>query len=285
MKKAILLVMLFCLLFTSFSFALDLNTTVNYLARQELDAWGILALYSNSSSIENQSLEEVNSSTIMTDYESYIMGAIPLGLDVSEYAVQIAAAQQENGKFADLIHTGGNYLVNSHIWGIISLYVSDHETYNKEQALAWLKSQQNKDGGFPVFSGLTVSDPDLTAMGIVAYHILGLDENSPEIQKAFAFIEESLQKQESCETLSWYILAKEKMGLSIPESFYKKLLSYQLKDGSFKHLKESKNGSYIATWHALLALSDYQNEISIFDKLHNESKQRHEQKENEKNKI
>ncbi|HHY90286.1 MAG TPA: hypothetical protein GX503_01345 [Clostridiales bacterium] len=285
MKKIVAFIMLLCLLFTNFSFALDLNATVHYLAKQELDAWGILALYSNSSNIENRSLEKINSSKITTDYESYIMGAISLGLDVSEYAAQITAAQQENGKFADLIHAEGNDLVNSHIWGIISLYVSDHETYNKELALAWLKSQQNEDGGFPVFTGLTVSDPDLTAMGIVAYHILGLDENSPEIQKAFAFIEKSLQKQESCETLSWYILAKKKLGLPVSESLYKNLLSYQLNDGSFKHLKESKNGNYIATWHALLALSDCQNEISIFDQLHNKSKQRHEQKENENHKI
>ena len=108
MKKAILLVMLFCLLFTSFSFALDLNTTVNYLARQELDAWGILALYSNSSSIENQSLEEVF--LIMTDYESYIMEPF-IRTGCFEYAVRFKWRKM---KICSLIHTG-NYLVISYL--------------------------------------------------------------------------------------------------------------------------------------------------------------------------
>jgi hypothetical protein len=278
MKKIVVFTMLFCLLFTSFSFCLNLNTTTNYLNKLQLDEWGILALCANSNNIKNKSLEKVESSIITTDYEAYIMGALSLKKDVSEYTKKIAAAQQKDGKFADYINRKGDQLINSHVWAIISLYASDHETYDKNKALAWLKKQQNKDGGFSVFCGSTFSDPDLTAMSIIAYNILGLDANSPEIKRAFTFIEKNLQQRESCETLSWYILARKKMNLSIPTSFHKKLLSYKLKDGSFKHLKESKKGNYIATWHGLLALSDYQNETSIFVKLHNESKQRHNQK-------
>ncbi|MCT4620807.1 MAG: terpene cyclase/mutase family protein [Marinisporobacter sp.] len=257
------------MLFTSFSFALDVNTTGKYLEKKELDEWGILALYSCGTDVKDKTLEKVDESQVTTDYEAYMMGAIPKGEDVSDYAQKIIKAQGENGKFADYIDGTGEDLINGHIWGIISLYAANKENYDKEKALEWLKENQNEDGGFSVFTGMDYSDVDLTAMGLIAYSILGLNENSEEVKSALAFIDENLDKKETCEGIAYYILARTKLGLEVDSSLHNKLLKYKLKDGSFKHLRSNSKGNYMATWHGILALVDYENRFSVFTKLHN----------------
>jgi len=267
-KKITALVFAILIGFTSISFAMDLNSTVDYLDRQKLDEWGILALYSNGCDVEGKTLYRVDNSNITTDYEAYILGAVPLGRDVSDYARKIINAQRTDGKFADYIDGSGEDLVNTHIWGVISLYAANENTYDKVKALNWFKDNQNEDGGFPIFTGDLNSDLDLTAMGIIAYNILGLDTNSEEVKNALNFIESNLDKRESSETVAWYILARIKLGLNIDLELYNKLLEYRLKDGSFKHLKSMSKGNYMATWHSLLAISDYNKKVSIFTRLH-----------------
>lgn len=269
MRKIIAFTIAMLMLLTSFSFALDLDDTVKYLEKQNVDEWGILALYSYGKDINDRKLKKVDHSKITTDYEAYILGAVALGEDVSDYAKKIVKAQMENGKFADYIDGSGEELVNAHIWGVISLYVANNNAYDKQKALLWLKENQNEDGGFSVFSGTKQSDIDLTAMALIAYEILGLDENSQEVKKAITFIEKHLEQKESCESVAYYILARKKLGLDIDKNLYNKLLQYQTKDGAFKHLKNGNKANYMATWHGLLALVDYKNSFSIFTKLHN----------------
>jgi hypothetical protein len=271
-KKIIVLTLIVLISLTSFTFAANLNATASHLNDQELDEWGILALYSHGFDVQYKTLGRVGDSNITTDYEAYILGAVPLGRNVSDYAQKIIAAQKKDGKFADYIDGSGTDLINAHVWGILSLYVANQETYDKGKALKWLKENQNEDGGFSVYTGDANSDLDMTAMAIVAYNILGLDANSEEITKALAFIQENLDRKESCESVAWYILARKQLGLEIDASLYNKLLAYQLQDGSFKHLKNLSRGNYIATWHGLLALSDYEAPVSIFTRLHNLNK-------------
>ncbi len=272
MKKVVSLTIVFVMLFTSLSFALDLDPTVKYLKDQNPDGWGILALYANGIDIEDEKLEDIDSSKVTTDYEAYIMGAIPLDKDLCKYAESIENAQRYNGKFADYIDGSGEDLVNAHIWGIISLYAAGEESYNKNKALEWLKENQNPDGGFPVFTGDEISDIDLTAMAIVAYDILGLETNSTEVKEALNFIEKNISRRESCEAISWYIMSRVKLGLDVDSDLYDRLQDYKLEDGGYKHLKMSSRPNYMATWHGLLAEHDYKTKTSILTKLHNQNK-------------
>ena len=278
MRKITALTIAFIMIFTSFSFALDCNATVKYLEKKQVDEWGIFALYSSGKDVKNKTLKRVDDSQVTTDYEAYLMGAVPMGKDVSDYAEKIIKSQRENGKFADYIDGTGEDLINTQIWGIISLYTANKENYDKKKALNWLKENQNEDGGFSVFTGMKYSDVDLTAMGLIAYSVLGLDQNSEEVKKASIFIEKNIDKKESCESVAYYILAKKKLGMKIEKSLYNKLLKYQLRDGSFKHLKKGSKGNYMATWHGLLAMTEYKNKSSVFTRLHDMNKAKDEKK-------
>ncbi|QXM05268.1 prenyltransferase/squalene oxidase repeat-containing protein [Crassaminicella indica] len=278
MRKITALTIAFIMIFTSFSFALDFNATAKYLEKQKLDEWGILALYSYGKDVKNKTLKKVDASNITTDYEAYIMGAVPKGEDVSSYAKKIIKAQRESGKFADYIDGTGEDLINAHIWGIISLYTANKEGYDKKKALEWLKENQNEDGGFSVFTGMNYSDVDLTAMGLIAYSILGLDKEHEKVKKAINFIEKNIDKKQTCEGVAYYILARTKLGMDIDKNLYNKLLKYQLKDGSFKHLKRASKGNYMATWHGMLAMMDYKNKSSVFTRLHDMNKVKNEKK-------
>ncbi len=268
MKKSIIFIFMLIFCFTNIVCASHMEDGVKALESYDLDEWGILALYSAGIDVSFKNLEKIHSNTT-TDYEAYILGAVPLGRDVSEEIEKVVNSQNDEGKFADNIDGTGNELVNSHIWGIISLYVAGEDNYDKEKALEWLKENQNSDGGFPIFIDSYNSDLDMTAMGIVAYKALGLDSNSYKVKKALNFIKENLDKKESCESLSWYIMTKKILGLNIENSVYKKFLEYKVDDGGFKHLKRLSRSNYMATWHAVLAMSDYHNDISVFTKLHN----------------
>jgi hypothetical protein len=271
MKRIIGLVLIFVMCFSTITpAATNTKHTVKFLNQYALDEWGILALYSNGSDIRHRELSEINSN-ITTDYEAYILGAIPLGKDVSKEVKKILNAQNSQGKFADNIDGKGSDLVNAHIWGVISLYAAGEDRYDQAKALKWLKDKQNKDGGFSVFTDSNSSDIDMTAMGIVAYKILGLQGDSPEVQNALKFIQGNIDKNPTCESISWYILAQNMLGLEIEKSIYNKLLEYRGSDAGFKHLKRLKKSNYMATWHGLLAINDYDKGISIFTRLHNVS--------------
>ena len=125
--------------------------------------------------------------------------------------------------------------------------------------MKWLRENQNSDGGFPVYVGYNNSDLDMTAMALVAYGILGMDSDSDEVKKAISFIENNIGRNESAESYSWYIIARIQLKLSVDKALYENLMKYKLQDGSFKHLESLKKSNYMATWHGLLALSDYNN--------------------------
>lgn len=268
MKKYLTFIVAFLILVTNVVSAAELNKTVAYLEKKELDQWGILSLYAHGEDVSPYTLKKPNSD-VLTDYERYIMGAVPLGHNIYDIVKKIAACQKDNGKFSDYIDGTGDDFVNAHIWGIISLYSSKYEKYDKAKALEWLKSNQNDDGGFPIQSGDTHSDLDMTAMAMIAYSILGLDKDASEIQNAIVFLEKNISKRESCEAYAWYILARIKLGLEVDADLFNNLGKYKMPDGSFMHFVSSKRSNYMASWHGLLALADYHNKESIFTKLHN----------------
>lgn len=267
MKKLINFLLIFMLLFSSISFGLEPSNTVDYLKEQELDEWGILALYAGGEDVKGLSLEKIES-VVTTDYEAYVIGALAQGKDVSKEIEIIKNSQLSNGKFADFIDGTGEDLINAHIWGIISLYSAGEEDFNKAMALEWLKENQNEDGGFSIYTGGLHSDLDMTAMAIVAYKALGLNKDSEEVKSGLSFIDENISKRENCESIAWNIMSRISIGVEVDKELYDKMLEYRLDDSSFKHVKSMTKGNYMATWHGLLALSDYNNKVSIFDKLH-----------------
>lgn len=268
MKKILIVSALIICLLSQIVFGASIDTTANYLEKQSLDHWGVLALYASGKDISSKSLEKPDTE-ITTDYEAYVIGAVPLGKNVYEEVKNICALQKESGKFADYIDGTGEDFVNAHIWGIISLYMANYEEYNKSKALKWLRENQNSDGGFPVYVGYNNSDLDMTAMALVAYGILGMDSDSAEVKKAISFIENNIGRNESAESYSWYIIARIQLKLPVDKVLYENLMKYKLQDGSFKHLESLKKSNYMATWHGLLALSDYNNKTSTIDKVHN----------------
>lgn len=270
MRRIFSLVMVIMMIFSNIVVATGLNDTTEFLEKQQLDEWGILTLYSYGKNVEDKELDRVDDSEITTDYEAYIMGAVSMGRDVTDYAERIAKTQMSDGKFSDFIDGTGDEFLNAHIWGIISLYIANYDNYNKEKSLEWLKENQNEDGGFSIFKSDENSNLDLTAMALIAYDIAGMDKNSEEVKKAVEFIENNLDKYETSETISYYILSRIKLGLDVDKELYNRLMKYKLKDESFTHIKrKNPRGNYIATWHGLLAMIDYQNGYSIFDKIHN----------------
>ncbi len=268
MRRVTLCIFVFVFMLSNIAYGQNLKLTEDYLKKQDLDHWGFLALYSAENPISGD-LEKVDSE-LTTDFEGYLLGALVSGENVLNVVEKLAECQLESGKFSDFTDGTGEDLVNAHIWGIISLYAADYEEYDKVSALKWLKENQNKDGGFPIYAGMGTSDLDMSSMALIAYDILGLDREADEVKQTIAYIEKNLSRKESCEAYAWYILARIKLGLSIDEDLYNDLMKFRLQDGSFMHLESMKKSNYMATWHGLLALADYYRKSSIFDRLHDE---------------
>lgn len=279
MKRLISIFLAIIMIFGSIAFGAEMEDTVSYVKDSDLEEWGILSLYSIGKDVSDIKLDKIDSK-VTTDYEAYILGAIPMDKDISSEVKKILNVQKEDGKFADFIDGSGNDLVNAHVWGVISLYVAGEDDYNKEKALEWLKNSQNTDGGFPIYTGDNMSDLDMTAMSIIALNILGLDKDDKEIQQAIEYMNNNLDKRENCESIAWYILAKVKLGIDVEKPLYDRLMKYRMDDGSFKHIKAISRGNYMATWHGLMAMSDYQKGYSIFAQLHNENRFTDLKKEN-----
>ncbi len=191
--------------------------------------------------------------------------------DISMWTENLIKAQLENGKFADRINRNGESLVNAHVWGgILGLYSGYVDDYDKTSALEWLINNQNADGSFSVFveDEEVAGSPDLTAMAVCAMSAAGLESSSDEITKAMAFVEnwilnaESTRNGASTESISWWIMAKKFIGEDLLESDKSMLDAYRLEDGSYTHFKAGKRGSGMATYHALLATSDFESGTS-----------------------
>lgn len=218
----------------------------------------------------------------------FAMGASPLDDKVQEGLRMIRDAQRENGKFADEINGTGEDLINAHIWGILTLYAGGASVPHQEEALDWLKNQQNEDGGFSVSVASTFSDVDMTAMALMAFHALQVPRHDPAVQQAWQFIEDqqtdtggfSNRGQETSETTATVIQAIIAYG-SNPQadSWIKKdrsptdgLLTFQQEDGGFAHLKRGRSTSnQMATIQALMALGDIESGSSWLNRLRKSS--------------
>lgn len=309
MKKKTLFMLVTALLVLSFAvpaMASNMNSTATYLQRNVsgknydgmLD-WPILALAQmdrNVSALIKNREEQVKNGQLFekeksTDYHRTIIGVVAAGKNPRNFAgynlvEDVKKSQRSNGKFADTISGNGDFLVNAHVWGIISLYVAGESIPNVDKAREWLVNNQNADGGYSIDTRVKSSDLDMTGMALIAFGALGENQNHPAVKKAIQY----LQKQQgangdfaswggtSSETLSQVIQGLMMLGIDPTSSQWTKkdgnlitaLLSYKKNDGSFSH---TTNGSsnIIATYQSLLALNDYNNGESIYQKLRREN--------------
>ena len=309
MKKRVAFVMIFIIMMTFCLEAyatINLNSTVKYIQKNVnkrsydgvLD-WPILALSSmdkNVSSLIRKREQQIKKGELFTidrstDYHRSIISAVAAGKDPKKFGGynlvdDVKKSQLSNGKFGDSISKGGEFLVNAHVWGIISLYVAGEEIPNRAKALKWLVDNQNADGGFSIDTRVKSSDIDMTGMALIAIGALGENKDHIAAKKAIAY----LKKQQgnkgdfvswggtSSESLSQVIQGLIMLGIDPTASEWKKkdgdlvtaLMAYRKKDGSFCHSLEGKS-NMMATYQALLALRDNNNKESIYQKLRNKA--------------
>ena len=131
-----------------------------------------------------------------TDYARTLLALTAVGSKPSyqgiDLAEQIVSFQLPHGQFAQPAW-GEEGLVNCHIWSVLALAAAEKEIPNRKQALAWLVSQQNRDGGFSWAVG-GESDPDDTGVALSALAVLGLTKEDVVIKKALQYLQEQQNK-------------------------------------------------------------------------------------------
>lgn len=270
-KRIIMLFIILSLACPLSPYAMEKNEKyIKSLQEFTLDDFGVLALYMAQGDVSGSTLHKPKGAPL-TDYESYILGAIPLSHDIKPEVELVKNSQLESGKFADFADNTGEDLVNAHIWGVISLYCANEDGYDKESALDWILGNQNIDGGFPVYVD-GESSLDITYMGIVALKMLGEDLESPYVQAAINYTRENSENYKTSESKAWEILSNDFLGIKVPLSTIKELLSYRLENGRFEHTKGG-GYTYMSTWHGILAHEDWRDTTSsVFDRLRSLSK-------------
>lgn len=182
----------------------------------------------------------------------------------------IQQAQLPSGKFADNVKTGGEDLVNSHIWAVLALKAAGASVPDPEGARRWLAGRQHEDGSFYWNArDRKTADVDTTGMVLMALGALGETQESPVVQKAVRYLQ-SVQKAsggfeswgaENPESCSMVILGLRTVGIDPQDPAFRKpegdpvtaLLRFQLPDGSFEHI-EGGGVNEMATHQALMAL-------------------------------
>ncbi|MDI3535277.1 MAG: hypothetical protein PWQ82_1642 [Thermosediminibacterales bacterium] len=222
-----------------------------------------------------------------TDIERIILGLLAEGKNPRDYKGRdlirlLKDTQLPNGKFADSISGKGDYLVNSHIWGIIALHASGENIPNRAEALNWLLNHQNDDGGFSIDTTIDESDVDITGMTLIAFSALGLNKNYPAVKKALKFLKEQQLDTggfgswglDNAEAIAQVVEGLISIGVDPADTEWVKngenpidaLLSYQKPDGSFSHLKD-ESADIMAIQQSLIALSDYYKGESVYERL------------------
>ncbi|PKM71844.1 MAG: hypothetical protein CVU91_11860 [Firmicutes bacterium HGW-Firmicutes-16] len=233
-------------------------------------AWG--KTYYNSVADTVKDCGGVLNSRKYTEYSRVILGLTASGFDAANVDGYDLALPL--GDYDMTVLQG----INGPVWALIALdsrlYEIQKSTNAKTQAtremyVKYILSQELSGGGW-AFSGST-SDPDMTAMALCALSkYRSMDGVSKAVEHAVVLLS-SLQSSDggyssggtaNSESCAQVIVALGELGISLDDDrFIKngnspldKLLTYQLSDGSFEHVKGGGfNGT--ATEQALLALA------------------------------
>lgn len=219
-------------------------------------------------------------SKYLNDYVSSMLGIMAAGYDPTSFngydlPYIVKNLMLPTGEFKFSLDKEQNY-VNPQVWAIIGLEASK-TPYDRHKAVLYLKSLQNKDGGFPIIEK-TQSDADMTAMSVVALTMSGESKYSPTVSKALSYLKVRLTKLqktpnfESSETLSQIVIAVVSAKDNINnyringKNVVEELLTYQVKGSGFKHLKAGAVNK-IATEQAIRALAAYKTNKNIYSGL------------------
>ena len=216
----------------------------------------------------------------VTDYAKYSIVASSLGLDATDLFGYNFIEKIYN---VEDIFDAGEY--SSNYGGIYGLWALDSKNYEvpedakstRDNIIEKLLAVQNNDGGFGWAEGQD-SDFDTTAMALQALsNYQDREDVKACVEKALNYLSENQQNDggyvawetDSSEAVSQVILALTSLGIDplIDERFVKdnnlieKLLSFQLEDGSFEHVKEEGSNG-MSTEQALRGLIGYQRFIN-----------------------
>lgn len=282
------------------------DSTVNYLLAQEktqgrpLSPWSYVALAGAGQDLANsmvlksceQQFDSLQSGEL-NNYSLLVLTLVAAGSNPYDYRGQnlvqkISAAQLSDGKFADNIDRSGTgdkdeqVLLNAHVWAVLALHAAGAEVPDPAKAKQWLHDRQHQDGSFYWYTGEEKSDVDSTGMALTALGFLGENKNSPAVQKAAAYLR-SVQENnggfaswgasnpESCRFVIEGLTA---VGIDTAGTDWTKnggnpvsaLMSYQLPDGSFEHVRGAGSNA-MSTEQALLGLSDYYYGNTVIERL------------------
>ncbi|QYZ80412.1 ABC transporter substrate-binding protein [Methanofollis formosanus] len=104
------------------------------------------------------------------------VGGDPHNFGGKDHLADLKARMKPSGQFGDFVYTS--------YWGIFGLAATGEDT---TRPLAWLKEQQNEDGGFGWMPGAE-SDCDDTSASIMAMTAAGEPKDSPAVKKALAYL-------------------------------------------------------------------------------------------------
>ncbi|QSZ68389.1 ABC transporter substrate-binding protein [Methanofollis aquaemaris] len=104
------------------------------------------------------------------------VGGDPHDFGGEDYLADLKARMKPTGQFGDFVYTS--------YWGIFGLAAAGEDT---AKPLAWLKEQQNEDGGFGWMPGAE-SDCDDTAASLMAMIAAGEPRDSPPVKKALGYL-------------------------------------------------------------------------------------------------
>ncbi|MGD8191719.1 prenyltransferase/squalene oxidase repeat-containing protein [Brevibacillus ginsengisoli] len=221
-----------------------------------------------------------------TDYARFVLTVIAAGYDPNNFAgmnlvATLKKSQLANGKFADSTTGQGQSLINAHIWSIIALYAAGEPIPKAKLAKSWLVSKQLPDGSFHFMTGMKQGSIDMTAMGLLAYHALGMTKNEQPVAKALGFLkgaqgidggfaEGGVSSVESDANVVSALIAYQEDPYHWTKgsrNLVDHMLSFQKADGSFSHTKNGFSNN-IATAQALLGLSDLKRKGTYLNILH-----------------
>lgn len=232
-----------------------------------------------------------------SDYCLLVFTLLAAGEDPGHYRGQnivqkIQGAQLAGGKFADNLDrsgqgdNGAQVLLNSHVWAVLALHAAGAEIPDAAKARQWIIDQQHADGSFNWLLTGKTSDVDSTGMALMALGALGEGNDSPAVQKAYAYLK-SVQEGDggfsswgaaNPESCSMVVQGLTAVGIDPAAEMIKPggnpvtaMLGFQLPDGSFAHIRGT-GANEMATQQALMALSDVYYGKSFYSRLREKSK-------------
>lgn len=266
----------------------SVENTVNYYKglNHVLSWWDMLALTSAGEDIIKSSykLPEwtsniITTNTSVTSDAGYLLGLVSRGENPNSYTDKkvnlskiLADKQDKNGNLP-----GG---VNSQIWGMIALEVTD-EYYDREKALDSLISNQLNNGGFAFFGNQ--ADPDMTGMALISLSFFkGNEKADASIEKAVECLN-TIQKEngtfeaynkENSNSTAMAMTGLMSVGENLNEPKWRNivdaLMKFQIQEGtasgSYEYLI-GQGSNLMATQQSLIAMGEVNSNKSLWHEL------------------